>query len=373
MAKNNGNQELAINRDALLDALSLLHGCVDRRQTLPILNNVLIEADGNKLALTASNNETQAITRIALDSPAAARFTVDAGKLTDITRFAPADSPVRIAIGKENVNVRYGKSKFKLNSLPADEFPLMPAIENAVEISLPAKSLAALFGNVANSMATHDVRYCLNGLLLELEGTHLRAVGTDGHRLSLSEDEIPVALKETHQPIVPRNAVQMLVRTLDDSEAPVNVSFNQNAMRVVHGQTEIMTKLIDGRYPDYRQAIPRQVQGEALIDRSLLIDAIKRSLIVANEQYKRVGFRFMSDGQITVLSSDKEGDSGEEAIEAQYDGKPIDVGFNGQYLLDALENITDEQVRLHFTGNHNAVRISGANASPMHLVMPMAA
>lgn len=368
------NAQLVLRRNELYDALSLLRSCVERRETMPILRNVLISADGVSVSLRATNLETEMVTRIESLTPAAVRTTVDAGKLLDIARLAPAGTELKFKFDNDRVRVQYGTSRFTLNSLPASSFPEMAPLDDADSFCLPERTLAALLGGVNSAMATQDVRYYLNGALLEIQSDQVRAAGTDGHRLALVESSIDVGVTSPKQIIVPRNSVLVLLRIFGKTDEMAEITASTTMLRVARGATAVTTKLIDGTYPDYRRVIPAQLAYEALVGRDSLTEGLRRALVLAGESTSaKVVLRFAPTALTLKTDGTADGDS-EEVLDVRFDGSDeTHIAVNGRYLLDALESVAGEQIRIQFNDVRGAIKITALEPSPLYLIMPLAA
>ena len=363
--------QFEIDRDSLLRPLQAVIGVVERRQTLPILGNVLLESTDGRLALTATDLEVELRAEVALEGGESGRATVPARKLMDIVRNLPDDSQVQLAQEAEKIVVRAGRSRFSLATLPADDFPMVDAIEASQRVSVPQSQLRWLIEKTHFAMALQDVRYYLNGLLLELEPQHLRGVATDGHRLALAELSPPLAIDEPMQVIVPRKGVQEMLRLLDSSEDPVELVLGTGHVQVSLPDIRFTSKLIDGRFPDYQRVIPAEEGPHAVVDRETLRKALVRASILSNEKYRGVRFGFAAD-QLRIQSNNPEQEEAEEEIPASFDGEPVEIGFNASYMLDALAAIDEPTVHIHVRdGSSSALVLGEKGRDARYVVMPM--
>ncbi len=361
------------DRELLLRPLQLATGVVERRQTLPILANLHVHAsEAGNLTLTATDLEVELV--VHLDSVAVERpgeATIPARKLADIWRALPESSSVSVEIKEERAVVRSGRSRFSLAVLPPGDFPKVESGDGAVQITLNSDDMGRLVEKVGFAMAQQDVRYFLNGMLLEVTNEHLRTVATDGHRLAMCTLESGVEGVERLQVIVPRKGVQEIARLLDEAEQQVVVTVSENHLRVAHGKYSLTTRLIDGKFPDYEKVIPSDVSRTITGDRDTLRLAFQRASILSNEKYR--GVRLLVEGeQLTVRANNPEQEEAEEIIAVGYDGESMEIGFNVGYLQDVLNVLPHENVRLGVSEANNSALIEGeGDELASYVVMPM--
>lgn len=363
--------ELKIERELLLKPLQQVIGVVERRQTLPILGNVLLKTTDNELSITATDLEIEMVSRIALQNSDMGETTLPARKFIDICKALPTDAELTIKLEGDRAVLRSGKSRFVLSTLPASEFPNIDAFEFNVEFEIPQQQLKRLIDKTHFAMAQQDVRYYLNGLLFEISEAMIRVVATDGHRLALSDAEVETGVSEVQQVIVPRKAVMELGRLLENSEAPVTVQLGSNHMRLVTGELSFITKLIDGRFPDYQRVVPQGGDKIVIADRHVIHQALSRASILSNEKYRSVRFT-LSSGSLQVMANNPEQEEAEEEIAVDYDGPGLEIGFNASYLLEALSVIDSDQVQLELTDQNSCCLVrSPASEASRYVVMPM--
>lgn len=360
-----------IERDELLKPLQAVIGVVERRQTLPVLANVLIVADDNWLSMTATDLEVELVARVPATVTQGGRATLPARKLMDIVRNLPADALIRISLEQDRALVQAGRSRFTLATLPASDFPTVDEVGEAQPLMVPQQQLRVLIEKTHFTMALQDVRYYLNGLLLEVEPNRLRAVATDGHRLAVAELETSVALSSGKQVIVPRKGVQELLRLLDASEDPVQVELGSNHIRISLADIRFTSKLIDGRFPDYQRVIPADGGQVLQADREMLRQALVRASILSNEKYR--GVRFLVDAErLRIQSNNPEQEEAEEELAVSYPGTPLEVGFNASYVLDAIGAIEEDVVEILLVDANSSCLIRGqGNHHARYVVMPM--
>jgi len=363
--------QFEIEREALLRPLQSIIGVVERRQTLPVLANVLMVADDTGLALTATDLEVELQARVAVDVAETGQITLPARKLMDIVRNLPEGCAIRVQVDQDRVVVRAARSRFSLTTLPAGDFPTVEGIGEAQQVSLPQAQLRWLIEKTHFSMALQDVRYYLNGLLLELEPQRLRAVATDGHRLALAELAPTLELEEAVQVIVPRKGVQEMLRLLDHSEGAVTLSLGAGHIRVELPEMRFTSKLIDGRFPEYQRVIPSDDGPRMEVNREGLRQALVRASILSNEKYR--GVRFLFEGErLRIQSNNPEQEEAEEEIPASYSGEPVEIGFNASYMLDALAAVDEPTVHVYVRDANSSALVFGADSTDIrYVVMPM--
>jgi DNA polymerase-3 subunit beta len=358
-------------RDQLLAPLQAVCGIVEKRHTLPILSNVLMEKNGEKLTLLATDIEIQITTQTPTQGLEQASMTVGARKLQDILRSLPESAEVSLALDDKRLQLKAGKSRFNLQTLPAEDFPRMATSdEHASRLSISQKQMKRLLGLVQYAMAQQDIRYYLNGLLLVAKGNELRMVATDGHRLAYAAETLP----ETPTPIeviLPRKTVLELSRQLADSEDPLEVLLTPTQARFTFGNIELVSKLIDGKFPDYERVIPQHHAKVIKLSRNTLLHSLLRAAILTNEKFRGVRL-VLSPGSLKIISSNAEQEEAQEEIEIEYGSEALDVGFNVTYLLDVLNNVSNENIELHLAdANSSALFVLPGNDTFKYVVMPM--
>ncbi|PKO84625.1 MAG: DNA polymerase III subunit beta [Betaproteobacteria bacterium HGW-Betaproteobacteria-11] len=359
------------SRDQLLLPLQSVCGIVEKRHTLPILSNVLIQKTGEELKLLATDIEIQ-ITTCALGPKGEdSAITVGARKLQDILRSLPEAAEVSLSLDEKRMQLKAGKSRFNLQTLPAEDFPRM-ATSNAqsTRLVVSQKQMKRLLALVQYAMAQQDIRYYLNGLLLVAKGNELRVVTTDGHRLAYVAEKLP----ETPAPIeviLPRKTVLELSRQLNDSEDPLEITLTPTQACFNFNQIELVSKLIDGKFPDYERVIPQHHEKIIKLAREQLLRSLQRVAILTNEKFRGVRL-LLGAGSLKIISSNAEQEEAQEEIEIDYNGEPLDIGFNVSYLLDILNNVPQENIELHLAdANSSALFILPGHDAFKYVVMPM--
>nr|ABB69891.1 DNA polymerase III beta chain [Nitrosovibrio sp. RY3C] len=362
------------NKDALLKPLQAVTGIVERRHTLPILSNVLIERKREEISFTATDLEIQ-IATTAPDSKDESKqtsaITVAAKKLQDILRALPDNVQVTLEAQENRLQVKAGKSRFNLQTLPAEDFPRLPESSTPqAKITLPQKELKNLLFLVQYAMAQQDIRYYLNGLLLLVEADHLKVVATDGHRLGFASIVMSQP-QEKKEVILPRKAVLELAKQLHDSEEPVTVELLQNQVRFTFSNIVLVSKVVDGKFPDYNRVIPVGYQKQFTLNRVTFLQTLQRASILSNEKFRGVRL-ILTAGNLQIVCSNNEQEEAQEELEIDYDNEALDIGFNISYLLDVLNNLTCETVQCSFgDANSSALITIPGNDDFKYVVMPM--
>jgi DNA polymerase-3 subunit beta len=356
-------------REALLKPLQAVIGVVERRQTMPILSNVLMIARDGQLSITATDLEVELVAQADVETESGGEITVSGRKLLDICRALPEGSQIHVSVSGEKLGVRAGRSKFSLATLPAAEFPVVEDIKAGQSLSVSQELLGRLIEKTHFSMAQQDVRYYLNGMLLETADGHLRAVATDGHRLALSQAELEGTVDE-QQVIVPRKGVLELQRLMT-GDGDVNIEFGSNHIRIQLDGIRFTSKLIDGRFPEYERVIPKESSNELKADRGVFKSALQRTAILSNEKYR--GIRLViRDSGVILQAHNPEQEEAEEELEVEYSGEDIEIGFNVNYLLDALGAVDGDDVTLSVQDSNSSclIRQPGKDDCTF-VVMPM--
>lgn len=367
------------SRSTLLKPVQAVIGVVERRQTMPILGNVLLVVRGQELAVTATDLEVELVARVPLDkADGGGEVTVPGRKLLDICRALPDDANVQVQLDGDRLIVKSGRSRFVLGTLPAAEFPVVDDVEPVQSLQLSQADLRRLLEKTHFAMAQQDVRYYLNGLLLETGKKSVRAVATDGHRLALCElatdgakGSAKAAKGEGHQVIIPRKGVQELQRLLTGDSEAVTLAIGSNHVRATIGDIRFTSKLIDGRFPDYERVIPKP-QGNVLkAGRDVLRQALQRAAILSNEKYRGVRLE-LADSTLRIQANNPDQEEARDELEVDYAGQTLEIGFNVNYLLDALAAVDGEQVEIGFVDANSSCLISGAGSpEARYVVMPM--
>ena len=367
--------KFSIARDALIKPLNLVAGVVERRQTLPILSNVLLVLQDKTLSLTGTDLEVELVGRVELEAAGVdGEVTIPARKLVDICRSLPEGSIIEFALEAGKATVKAGRSRFTLSTLPAADFPAVEGGAGAVALSLDQSLVKQLIDSTAFAMAQQDVRYYLNGLYLEILGGRLRVVATDGHRLALATGPALVEAADTGV-IIPRKGVLELSRLLGGS-APLELAIGTNHIRAANEQFTFTSKLVDGKFPDYERVIPKNADKSVIGERGELKQAFTRTAILSNEKYRGVRLK-LSDNNLDITANNPEQEQAEEVVGVQYSAGELEIGFNVSYLLDVLSVLEQPQVRLSLSDEASSALLENAEAPSdgeperLYVVMPM--
>lgn len=363
---------LNIERDTLLKPLQSVSGIVERRHTLPILSNVLLETEDSELKLLATDLEIQVATKAGLSKRANSQaITVSARKLQDILRSLPDATSVSLETQESKLVLRAGKSRFNLQTLPAEDFPkLAEGSGEATTVSVSQKELKRMLQLVQYAMAQQDIRYYLNGLLILVDGDKLTLVATDGHRLAY----ISTAFDGKHpriEAILPRKAVLELVKLLGDSDDDVELQIQQNQVRSHFGDVDLLSKVVDGKFPDFTRVIPSNPPSRFGISRTDLQQALQRASILSNEKFRGVRW-VLTKNLLRIVCTNAEQEEAEEELEVEYAGEPLDIGFNVTYLLDVLNNLSTDQVECALGDSNSSMLMTvPGDKNFKYVVMPM--
>ncbi|ABM39408.1 MULTISPECIES: DNA polymerase III subunit beta [Polaromonas] len=363
---------LKATQDKFLGVLQSVAGIVERRHTLPILANVLIRKTGAQLQLTTSDLEIQIRTTAELDGDEGDfTTTVGARKLIDVLRSMPSDQTVSLESAQNKLILKGGKSRFTLQTLPAEDFPLVQeAASFGPVFSVPQKVLKELLNQVSFAMAVHDIRYYLNGILFVAEGKQLSLVATDGHRLAFSSATLDVEVPK-QEVILPRKTVLEMQRLLSDKEGAIEMQFAGNQAKFSFEGMEFVTKLVEGKFPDYNRVIPKNHKNIITLGRAPLLASLQRTAILTSEKFKGVRLN-IEPGTLRVASNNAEQEEAVDELDIDYDGDAIEIGFNVTYLIDALNNMNQDMVKIELAdSNSSALLTIPDNAAFKYVVMPM--
>ena len=359
-------------QDKVLAVLQSVAGIVERRHTLPILANVMLRKSGNALQFTTSDLEIQIRTTAELGGDEADfATTVNARKLIDILRSMPGDQTVSVEASQDKLVLKGGKSRFTLQTLPAEDFPLVQESASfGPTFSVPQKTLKGLMNQVAFAMAVQDIRYYLNGILFVAEGQQLSLVATDGHRLAFASATLDVQVPK-QEVILPRKTVIELQRLLSDADATIDMCFANNQAKFSFGAMEFVTKLVEGKFPDYNRVIPKNHKNSVTLGRAPLLASLQRTAIMTSDKFKGVRLS-VEPGTLRVASNNAEQEEAVDELDIDYSGDSIDIGFNVTYLIDALASMGQDMVKVDLAdGNSSALLTIPGNDSFKYVVMPM--
>lgn len=364
---------LKATQQRVLDVLQSVSGIVERRHTLPILANVLIRKSGQVLHFMTSDMEIQIRTQAELDGDAGQfSTTVGARKLIDILRSMPTDQTVSLVSDQNKLVLKGGKSRFSLQTMPAEDFPQVKEPDNFGPLfGIPQKILKQLLNQVSFAMAVHDIRYYLNGILFVAEGRQLSLVATDGHRLAYASATLAHEMEQRQEVILPRKTVLELQRLLNDQEGSIQMQFASNQAKFSFDSMEFVTKLVEGKFPDFNRVIPAGLKNTIVVGRVPLLECLQRTAILTSEKFKGVRINIES-GVLRVASSNSEQEEAVDEMEIDYAGEPLEVGFNVTYLMDVLGNMTQDMVSIAVADTNSSALITiPDNDQFKYVVMPM--
>lgn len=364
--------KLTMHRENLLKPLQAVQGVVERRQTLPILANFLLVVHEGRLSVTGTDMEIELVASTELPDADPGEVTVPARKLVDICRSLPADAELSLDVDGERAQLRSGRSRFSLATLPAADYPSSDSLSGELRIAVKQKELKRLLELTHFAMAHQDVRYYLNGLLLDIGGGILRAVATDGHRLAIAEMAVDTG-DEAHQVIVPRKGISELLRLLGSDDGEVSIEVGSNAIQVTLPEVRLTSKLIDGKFPDYGRVVPKEGGTDKIItvDRELLRQSLARASILSNDKYRAVRL-CLEPNVLRVVAKNPEQEEAEDEVEVAYEGEGLEIGFNVSYLIDALTAVPGEEAVIHLGDSSSSCLITPKGEGDcQYVVMPM--
>lgn len=366
--------KLVFDRESLLQPLQTVIGVVERKQTMQILSNVLLKLDGNKLSVTGTDSEIELIADSELSTPVTKPYelTLPGRKLIDICKALPDNAPIELYQESNQFMLRSGRSRFTLSTLPAEEFPNIQHNDSHVSFTLPQSNLLYLLGRTYFSIAQQDVRYYLNGMLLEVASGKLRTIATDGHRLAFNMADADVNAEHKLQFIVPRKGVLELMRLLVDNDNEITISLSSNHIRVTGQSYTFTSKLIDGRFPDYERAIPKHGDKIITLDRDEFKQALNRSAILCNEKFRVVRFEFRKN-LLRITANNPEQEVAEEELQISYESDDFDIGFNVNYLIDILNILEPGPIKLTLADSNSSMLIQELHndGNSLFVAMPM--
>lgn len=360
-----------IKREEILAPLQQVIGAVERRQTLPILGNVLLKSNSGTLTLTATDLEIEMVSRVDSSTSDDFQTTLPARKLLDICKALPDGSDIEFGIEENRATLASARSRFTLATLPATDFPGLDEIEEQQSFSIPQNELKTLFDSTAFAMAQQDVRYYLNGILVEISPDLLKLVATDGHRLALSNYPSEIGVSTEKQIIIPRKGVLELSRLLENTDSPAKIVLSQNHIRVETGSLVFTSKLIDGKFPDYKRVIPVDGNKVLEVNRESLKNSLNRIAILSNEKYRGIRLT-LTPGNLSIQANNPDQEEAEEELSVIYDDSEMEIGFNVTYIIDVLNVLDSENVYIKLKDANSSCIISDSEESTsLYVVMPM--
>ena len=365
--------QFEISRETLIKPLQLVTGVVERRQTLPILSNVLLSLDKSQLSLTGTDLEVELMGSVEVDSGESdGEITVPAKKLMDICKSLPDSAILKFELDEDKLKIQSGRSRFSLSTLLATDFPGVEESSGTLEFAVSKELLKTMLHNASFAMAQQDVRYYLNGMLIEVSPDSLRVVATDGHRLAMQTESINAEVTETSGVIIPRKGVLELGRLLSDGgDEDINVMIGTNHVRVTMNNFTFTSKLIDGKFPDYNRVLPKGGDKSVIAGREQLRDSLNRTAILSNEKFRGIRL-ILSNDELKIVANNPEQEEAEETVPVEYKGDSVEIGFNVVYLVDVLNVLETDSVQIIVSdSNSSALLHSSDDSSATYVVMPM--
>ena len=364
--------QFEISRETLSKPLQLVTGVVERRQTLPVLSNVLLVLEGSQLSMTGTDLEVELIGRVDVEKGSeAGEVTVPARKLMDICKSLPDSASLKMELDDNKLIIRSGRSRFTLSTLPSSDFPSAEESSEALEFSISQERLKEMLDSTSFAMAQQDVRYYLNGLLFEVSPNFLRLVATDGHRLAMDTEDMSAPTDKILQVIVPRKGILELARLLGEGEDNVDIVIGSNHIRAKTANFTFTSKLVDGKFPDYDRVLPKGGDKKIIADRNELRQSLSRTAILSNEKFRGIRLTLLDD-EIKILANNPEQEEAEEIVAVEYKGDSLEIGFNVSYLVDVLTVLDTETAQIIVSDPNSSALIQGADgSSALYVVMPM--
>ena len=364
--------KFSLNRELLLKPLLLVSGAVERKSTLPILGNILLDVSEQSLTLTATDLELEMVAYAQIENEGVSgKLTIPARKLLDICKSLPENATITFEASENTVIVRSGRSRYSLSTLPATDFPNIEEWKGDVEFKLNKSDFLRLIESTHFSMANQDVRYYLNGMSIETEGNEIRSVATDGHRLAICKISNEELQLPTRQVIVPRKGILEIIRLLDPVDEEVHIYLGSNHIRIIDDEFSFTSKLVDGRFPDYRRVLPRNGDKYLHTNKEELRTVLSRASILSNEKFKGVRLNF-AESELKITANNPEQEQAEEVLEINFPYESVEIGFNVSYVLDVLNAIKESEVKFTLADANSSVMIEGEESGEaLYVVMPM--
>ncbi|OUS26648.1 DNA polymerase III subunit beta [Thalassotalea sp. 42_200_T64] len=364
--------KFSLSRDLLLKPLLLVSGAVERKSTLPILSNILLEVSGQSLTMIATDLELEMVSSTQIINESGdGKVTVPARKLLDICKSLPDDAVIEFEQNGDSINIRSGRSRYSLATLPADDFPNIEQWQGDVEFKLQKSQLLRLIESTHFSMANQDVRYYLNGMSIETENNEIRSVATDGHRLAICKIVNDNLSLPARQVIVPRKGIMEIIRLLDAVDEEIQIFMGSNHIRIIDTDFSFTSKLVDGRFPDYRRVLPRNGDKVLTTDKDQLKQVLSRASILSNEKFKGVRLHF-APSELKITANNPEQEQAEEYLEIDFPFDSLEIGFNVSYILDVLNAIKDTCVKFTLSDANSSVVLEGQDSGEaLYVIMPM--
>ena len=361
-----------ITKEEVVKSLNQTLGVVEKRQTLPILSNVLFEVDESSLKLTATDLESEISTTSTISNfKSSGKTTAPARKLSDLCRLLPDMTEIHFFLDGDNLRIETESGKYNLSTLPSEDFPVFEIEETQSQINISSQNLKTLISKTAFAMGNQDWRHYLNGLFLLIDDKSISTVATDAHRLALAHSSLNEAVSESTNGIVPRKSINEIGKLVGEGSENVVIKLGQTSIAVNVSGTTFVSKLIEGKFPDYEQVIPSGESSLLIVDRKNFSESLSRVSVLSSEKYK--GVRILTkENSLNISANNPEKEQGEENVECEYQGEEIDIAFNVNYLQEILSTLDSEKIEINFFGSEKSCLINDPNSNDLkYVVMPL--
>ncbi len=361
-----------ITKEEVVKSLNLTLGVVEKRQTLPILSNVLFEVDESSLKLTATDLESEISTTSTISNyKSGGKTTAPARKLSDLCRLLPDMTEIHFFLDGDNLKIETDSGKYNISTLPSEDFPVFELEDIQSQINISSQNLKTLISKTAFAMGNQDWRHYLNGLFLLIDDKTITTVATDAHRLAMASSILNEAISDSTNGIVPRKSINEIGKLVGDGSENALINLGQTSIAVNISGTTFVSKLIEGKFPDYEQVIPSGESSLLIVDRKKLSESLSRVSVLSSEKYK--GIRIITNkNSLNISANNPEKEQGEENLTCEYDGEEVDIAFNVNYLQEILSTLDSEKIEINFFGSDKSCLITDPNSDDLkYVVMPL--
>ena len=361
-----------ITKEEVVKSINLTLGVVEKRQTLPILSNVLFEVDESSLKLTATDLESEISTTSTISNfKSGGKITAPARKLSDLCRLMPDLAEIHFYLDGDNLKIETESGKYNLSTLPSEDFPVFETEDTQSQINISSQNLKNLITKTSFAMGSQDWRHYLNGLYMMIDDKVITTVATDAHRLAMATSSLNEASSESTSGIVPRKSINEIGKLVGDESENVVIQLGQTSIAANVSGTTFVSKLIEGKFPDYEQVIPSGESSLLVVDRKNFSESLSRVSVLSSEKYKGVRIITKKDS-LNISANNPEKEQGEENLSCEYQGEEIDIAFNVNYLQEILSTIDSEKIEINFFGSEKSCLITDPNSENLkYVVMPL--
>ena len=361
-----------ITKEEVVKSINLTLGVVEKRQTLPILSNVLFEVDESSLKLTATDLESEISTTSTISNfKSGGKITAPARKLSDLCRLMPDLAEIHFYLDGDNLKIETESGKYNLSTLPSEDFPVFETEDTQSQINISSQNLKNLITKTSFAMGNQDWRHYLNGLYMMIDDKVITTVATDAHRLAMATSSLNEASSESTNGIVPRKSINEIGKLVGDESENVVIQLGQTSIAANVSGTTFVSKLIEGKFPDYEQVIPSGESSLLVVDRKNFSESLSRVSVLSSEKYKGVRIITKKDS-LNISANNPEKEQGEENLSCEYQGEEIDIAFNVNYLQEILSTIDSEKIEINFFGSEKSCLITDPNSENLkYVVMPL--